>query len=152
MSMVIGLIVISFSLMTFMFTVFPLLEAQKKYQQTVLETLQTKVELMEVALKLSSVKKLEITSYSPRVQETDSTPLINACGTKVATGQVAVTNDLWHEGWICGRKIWIEGHGIYTVMDRMNSRFVGRLDIFNWSTRRAIRYGLKKRVVILTEM
>ena len=95
------------------------------------------------------VRILDITAYSPRIVETDSTPFINACMTPVALGQVAVSKDLWIAGYVCERRVWIQDLGIFVVMDRMNSRFRDRIDIFFFSTQAAREFGHKKRVVAL---
>ena len=95
------------------------------------------------------VRVLTVTSYSPRVVETDSTPFINACGSAVAEGQVAVSRDLWLAGWVCGRKIWVQDIGILTIMDRMNPRYEDSVDIFRFNTRKAKRFGRQKRIVAL---
>ena len=95
------------------------------------------------------VRMVDVTAYSPRVQETDSTPFINAEGLAVAEGQIAVSRDLFRAGWVFGRRVWIQGHGIYRISDLMNKRFRDRLDIFFFNTKDAKRFGQKKLVVAL---
>ncbi len=95
------------------------------------------------------IKPLTVTAYSPTVRETDSTPLINACNESVAEGQIAVSNDLWLAGWVCGKRVWVQGRGIYRISDRMNRRFKNRVDIFFFSTKDARRFGHKTLIVAL---
>lgn len=101
------------------------------------------------ASQVAAVDRVTVTAYSPRVIETDSTPFINACGKRVAEGQVAVSRDLWNAGYQCGSRILIEGKGEYIVMDKMNKRWKNRVDIFFMKTRHAYRFGKKSLIVRL---
>ena len=95
------------------------------------------------------IRVLSVTAYSPRVIETDSTPFINAFGSPVAEGQIAVSRDLFLAGWVFERRIWIQDMGVFVIMDRMNVRFKDSIDIFFFSTKRAKAFGRKKLVVAL---
>lgn len=100
------------------------------------------------------VRILTVTAYSPRVQETDATPFINAWGKSVDEGQIAVSRDLFLSGWTFGRKVWIQGEGIFVVSDLMGKKRRGRptfdsVDIFMFSTRKALRFGKLQRIVAL---
>ena len=78
------------------------------------------------------------TAYSPRVQETDSTPYITASGKHVSEKFIAA-NFLPF-----GTKVRI-GKDEYFVYDRMNKRFTNKpekhIDIFKHSTDEALRWG-----------
>lgn len=79
--------------------------------------------------------RMEVSAYSPRVEETDSTPLITASNKAVQTNFVA-NNCLPF-----GTKLQI-GDKIYEVQDRMNRRYgCDHLDLFMWETREAINWG-----------
>ena len=79
-----------------------------------------------------------ITTYTPSVEETDSTPLITASGFKINERNprrhriVAVSRDLKRK-YKFGTKLRIKGagkyDGTYTVRDVMNKRFRKRIDI-----------------------
>lgn len=79
-----------------------------------------------------------ITTYTPSVEECDSTPLITASGFKINERNpkrhriVAVSRDLKRK-YKFGTKLRIKGagkyDGTYTVRDVMNKRFRKRIDI-----------------------
>ena len=90
---------------------------------------------------ISSVAPSEvvtITTYTPSVEECDSTPLITASGFKINERNprrhriVAVSRDLKRK-YKFGTKLRIKGagkyDGTYTVRDVMNKRFTKRIDI-----------------------
>ena len=90
---------------------------------------------------ISSVAPSEVvtvTTYTPSVEECDSTPLITASGFKISERNpkrhriVAVSRDLKRK-YKFGTKIRIKGagkyDGTYTIRDVMNPRFRKRIDI-----------------------
>lgn len=89
------------------------------------------------------------TGYTARPEETDSTPHITAAGTKTREGIIAAN-------WLpFGTKVRIDGK-IYTVEDRMNSRytasFPARIDIVFSSVEKARKFGKQKiEIEILAE-
>lgn len=88
----------------------------------------------------TSVKSLKLTAYSSSPDETDDTPDITASGTKTRPGVVAA-NFLPF-----GTKVRIPGlfgEQVFTVEDRMHSRFQDRLDIWFPTKEEAKRFGLQ---------
>jgi 3D (Asp-Asp-Asp) domain-containing protein len=90
---------------------------------------------------VSSIAPSEVvtlTTYSPTVEQTDSTPLITASGFKINEGNpkrhriIAVSRDLKRK-YKFGTKLRIKGagkyDGTYTVRDVMNKRYTKRIDI-----------------------
>ena len=90
---------------------------------------------------ISSVAPSEvvtITTYSPTVEQTDSSPLITASGFKINESNpkrhriIAVSRDLKRK-YKFGTKLRIKGagkyDGTYTVRDVMNKRYTKRIDI-----------------------
>jgi len=81
---------------------------------------------------------VSVTTYSPSVGETDSTPLITASGFKINPINpkkhriIAVSRDLKRK-YKFGKKVRITGigklSGTYTIRDVMNKRFKKRVDI-----------------------
>ena len=79
-----------------------------------------------------------VTTYTPSVEECDSTPHITASGFKIDTLNpkrhkiIAVSRDLKRK-WKFGTKIRITGmgkhNGTYIVKDVMNKRYKKRIDI-----------------------
>ncbi|MBN1224917.1 MAG: 3D domain-containing protein [Candidatus Aminicenantes bacterium] len=92
----------------------------------------TRKELSEVkeALKVSDVQKVTVTAYSSTKSQCDDDPEITGCMRKVRPGTVAVSRDLLKCGWVFGKKVYIEGFGIFEINDLMNKRWQRRIDIF----------------------
>lgn len=93
------------------------------------------------------------TAYSPRPQETDSTPFITATGTRVRDGIIAA-NFLPFGTLIRIPELF--GDKIFTVEDRMNRRYTHayphRIDIFFHDTKKAIRFGKQSLTLEVVEM
>jgi len=100
------------------------------------------INMMEREIKME-IKGIEpdivtVTTYSPTVAQTDSTPLITASGFEINPKNpkrqriVAVSRDL-KKKYKFGKKIRITGigklSGTYTVRDVMNKRYRNRVDI-----------------------
>ena len=81
---------------------------------------------------------VDVTTYSPTVEQTDSTPLITASGFEINPANpkrqriIAVSRDL-KKKYKFGKKVRITGigklSGTYTVRDVMNKRYKKRVDI-----------------------
>lgn len=74
--------------------------------------------------------KVTLTCYQSVPSQTDSTPHITAINTRCQPGIAAVSRDLLEAGWTFGKKVWIEGHGVYTIEDIMNQRYRNHIDIW----------------------
>ena len=97
-----------------------------------------KSEIKIITLKKSSAV---VTAYSSTVDQTDSTPFINAAGKRVRFGTVAC-NFL-----PLGTKIKFNNFYpqlIFVVEDRMNKRFNQRIDIWFPTRRQAKNFGRRK--------
>ena len=101
--------------------------------------LKTEEERMdEYVAKAEPSEVVTVTTYTPSVEECDSTPLITASGFKISERNprrhriVAVSRDLKRK-YKFGTKIRIKGagkyDGTYTIRDVMNPRFRKRIDI-----------------------
>ena len=108
----------------------------------ILFILPMEINMMEKKIQME-IKGIEpdivtVTTYSPTVEQTDSTPLITASGFKINPINpkkqriVAVSRDLKRK-YKFGKKIRITGigklSGTYTVRDVMNKRYRNRVDI-----------------------
>ena len=92
----------------------------------------------EYVAKAEPSEVVTVTTYTPSVEECDSTPLITASGFKISERNprrhriVAVSRDLKRK-YKFGTKIRIKGagkyDGTYTIRDVMNPRFRKRIDI-----------------------
>jgi len=78
------------------------------------------------------------TIYHAVPEQTDSTPDITASGARIDINNplkhrwIAVSRDLEDKGFVFGVKVCVTGagqlDGIWTVQDRMNSRWTNRID------------------------
>jgi len=116
-----------------------------EYKITELEN-QIKQNKVEV---IDRLKQLHVTSYSPTKSQCDADPHITASMLPVKEGTIAVSRDLFNDGWVFGRCVYIEGLGVYEIRDLMNKRYTNRIDIFRWSKKKALRFGKKNLAVAL---
>jgi 3D (Asp-Asp-Asp) domain-containing protein len=108
----------------------------------ILFILPMEINMMEKEIEME-IKGIEpdivtVTTYSPTIAQTDSTPLITASGFKINPNNpkkqriVAVSRDL-KKKYKFGKKIRITGigklSGTYTIRDVMNKRYKNRVDI-----------------------
>ena len=68
---------------------------------------------------------------------------------KVRPGIIAVSRDLFDQGWVFGKKVYIKGHGVYEIADLMSKRYTDRMDIFFPETKDARQFGIKQMTVAL---
>ena len=79
-------------------------------------------------------------------------PDITAAMIKVKPGIVAVSRDLFESGWVFGKKVYIDGLGIFTIGDLMNKRWVKRIDILMFDKEQASEFGHDQRTVALLDL
>jgi len=94
----------------------------------------------EIEMEINEIEPdiVSVTTYSPTIEQTDSTPLVTASGYKINPANpkkqriVAVSRDLKRK-YKFGKKVRITGigklSGTYTIRDVMNKRFKKRVDI-----------------------
>ena len=94
----------------------------------------------EIEMEIKGIEPdiVSVTTYSPTIEQTDSTPLITASGYKINPANpkrqriIAVSRDLKRK-YKFGKKVRITGigklSGTYTVRDVMNKRYKKRVDI-----------------------
>ena len=95
------------------------------------------------------VRELTITAYSPTEAECGPNPTITASQTKARPGIVAVSRDLFAQGWVFGKKVYVKGHGVFEIADLMGKGHSKRMDIFIPDTDKAKRFGKKQTTVAL---
>jgi len=86
-----------------------------------------------------------VTAYNADTAQTDSDPDIAASLRRVKPGTIAVSRDLFDRGWVFGRKVRLEGLGIYEINDLMAARHNRAVDIFIHSNSQALAFG-KRRI------
>lgn len=107
---------------------------------------------MEDIMCKNCARYVDCTAYTASEDETDSDPTITASMTKVRPGIIAVSRDLFDQGFVFGKKVYIEGLGIYTVMDLMNKKYINRIDVFLGNKKEAFSFGAKKVKISLLEI
>lgn len=90
---------------------------------------------------LQPKRTLTVTAYSPRKRETDATPFHTASNRKVRNGIVAVSRDLFAQGWVFGKKVYLKGMGVFVIDDLMAEEKRQQIDIFMFDTDKALRFG-----------
>lgn len=90
------------------------------------------------------VALVTVTAYNAEVSQCDADPDIAASMRKVRPGTIAVSRDLFEKGWVFGRKVRIEGLGIFEINDLMAARHGNSIDIFLGSTQQAHAFGKRR--------
>ncbi|MBI3304705.1 3D domain-containing protein [Candidatus Parcubacteria bacterium] len=85
-------------------------------------------------------RRILVTAYSSTLDQTDASPFVTARGTLVRDGIVAA-NFLPFGAKVRFPKIW--PHKVFTVEDRMHSRFSDRVDVWFATRAEAQTFGLK---------
>ncbi len=89
------------------------------------------------------VYKVHVTAYSASKRQCDDDPLIAASMRKVKAGTIAVSRDLFQQGWVFGKKVHLEGLGVFEINDLMNKRYEKRIDVFMWEEAEAKEFGVR---------
>jgi 3D (Asp-Asp-Asp) domain-containing protein len=97
-------------------------------------------------------RRLTVTAYSPEECVADNPLLITASNTKVREGIVAVSQDLFRQGWVFGKKIYIKNHGVFTITDLMSTAKRRSIDIFMKDGQRAVQFGKQQIEVVLLDV
>ncbi|MGE4265709.1 MAG: hypothetical protein AB7E46_14695 [Desulfovibrio sp.] len=90
------------------------------------------------------VSMVTVTAYNADPAQTDSDPEIAASMRRVRPGTIAVSRDLFNKGWVFGRKVRIEGLGIYEINDLMAARHDKAIDVFIGCNQRAQAFGKRR--------
>lgn len=110
-------------------------------------------DLYDENMKLKSkTKKMTVSFYTSRVQETDDSPEISANGQNIWTLYKQGSNTCASNDYKMGTKLTVEGFGDCIVRDVMNTRYTGtgRIDWYmGYSTTEALKLGVKKNVTVI---
>jgi 3D (Asp-Asp-Asp) domain-containing protein len=99
--------------------------------------------------KINKPIKVTLTAYTKRKKECKTNDGIGASMRKVKPGTVAVSRDLFRQGYIFGRKIYIEGIGVFTVNDLTHRKYSKTIDIYYNNYNKAVKFGRKESYVSL---
>jgi len=95
---------------------------------------------------------LEVTAYSPTVDQCDDDPFIAASGYRVDDFTVAVSQNMRHNGWGFGKFVYIPDlNQFFKINDVMNRRYDKRIDVFKWDRKEAREFGYKELEVYLID-
>jgi 3D (Asp-Asp-Asp) domain-containing protein len=104
--------------------------------------------------KLDRIEKVNVTltGYHPWSNgiNSDGYPQTTAIMTAPVAGWTcAISSELVNKGWL-GKKIYIEGVGVFKAEDRMNENLNGlRIDLCMGSLQQALDFGKKKNVLAI---
>ena len=93
---------------------------------------------------------IRVTGYTACVEECDDDPQVTASMRRVRPGKtVAVSRDLYKQGWTFGKRVWVEGYGEKEITDLMNERFTKRVDLLVASKKVANGINADRQAVLL---
>jgi 3D (Asp-Asp-Asp) domain-containing protein len=127
--------------------------AQTKELAASHSTLEEEARILKKALaQRERVKDVTVTAYNPEEDQCDEDPYVAASMRRVRSGTIAVSRDLFRQGWVFGRKVRIEGLGIFEINDLMNKRFSNRIDVFMWDRNQAEAFGRRRAQAALLDI
>lgn len=97
--------------------------------------LQQEFKIQELSIKAGHVHEVTVTAYILR-----KTPTYT--GEKTREGIVAVSRDLLKAGWEMGKKVHIEGLGVFRIADLMPPQWTKRIDVWQPSLEAAHKQGV----------
>ena len=93
---------------------------------------------------------IRVTGYTACVEECDDDPQMTASMKLVRPGKtVAVSRDLYKQGWTFGKRVWIEGYGEKEITDLMHERFKKKVDLLVASKKVANGINADRQAVLL---
>ena len=110
--------------------------------------------ILSKELKLDTIKKANVTltGYHPWSNgiNSDGYPQTTATMTvPIAGWTCAISSELVNKGWL-GKKIYIEGIGVFKAEDRMSCNLSGlRIDLCLGSLQQALNFGKKKNILAI---
>jgi len=91
-----------------------------------------------------------VTAYHPGVYCVGSPKGVTASGQKVKEGMVAVSRDVERGlNLDFGDRLLLHGLGVFEFQDRMASRCRKKVDIFMDCRQKAVRFGVRRYVVLV---
>lgn len=122
---------------------------QVSYLQQDVTDLAAKTRELQSRIDERCVERVTVTAYTPSKRECDADPRITASMQSVRAGTVAVSRDLFEDGWVFGKKVYLMGLGIYEITDLMHKRHSKKIDIFMWNKKDAVTFGRRKTTAAL---
>jgi len=98
-------------------------------------------------------KLLTVTAYtSVELREFPEQQLLTASLSKPKEGAIAVSRDLFKQGWVFGKKVYIKNHGVFVITDLMGNSKIKSVDIYMNDQDRALQFGKKQIEVVLLDV
>ncbi len=98
-------------------------------------------------------KLLTVTAYtSVELREVPEQQLLTASLSKPKEGAIAVSRDLFKQGWVFGKKVYIKNHGVFVITDLMGNSKTKSVDIYMNDQDRALQFGKKQIEVVLLDV
>ena len=91
-----------------------------------------------------------VTAYYPRVYCKHTPVGYTTSGVKVSEGMLAVSRDVEKNlNLEFGDRVMLHGMGVFEFQDRMHPRMTNKVDVFMKSKQKAVRFGVRRYVVLV---
>jgi 3D (Asp-Asp-Asp) domain-containing protein len=128
------------------------LEMEKVRDESTLLSMVVMANLSKIADPIPN-KVLTVTAYtSTELQEYPEQQLLTASLAKPREGAIAVSRDLFKQGWVFGKKVYIKDHGVFIITDLMGNSKSKSVDIYMNDQERAMQFGKKQIEVVLLDV
>lgn len=128
------------------------LELEKVRDESTLLRMVVMANLAKIADPIPN-KMLTVTAYTcEELREYPGQQLLTASSAKPKEGGIAVSRDLFQQGWVFGKKVYIKNHGVFVITDLMADRKTKSVDIFMDDQGRALQFGKKRIEVVLLDV
>lgn len=105
-----------------------------------------RVKEIEDEMLLEDVKSVNVTAYTLDKKECGEDFTKTSSMEKAKPGMVAVSRDLFDDGWTFGKRIYISGVGIFTIADLIKNTHKNKIDVLMFDKKAAKKFGIKKDV------
>lgn len=98
-------------------------------------------------------RMLTVTAYTPvELTQSPEQQLLTASLSKPKEGGIAVSPDLFKQGWVFGKKVYIKNHGVFVITDLMANSKTKSVDIFMNDHGKALQFGKRQIEVVLLDV
>lgn len=150
---VIGYMIFSLAMISHLVNIKGQQQAELKLSQILIRSQEEYIAELESRLAYKYNRAVTLTAYTARSRECDETPHVTAMMVKPRPGRtIAVSRDLFDDGWTFGRSVYIAGLGVYVIEDLMHKRHTQRIDILMGTVREANKFGkISGQAVLIAE-
>lgn len=128
------------------------LEMEKVRDESTLLRMVVMANLSKIADPIPN-KMLTVTAYtSVELRTSPEQVLLTASLSKPKEGVVAVSRDLFRQGWVFGKKVYIKNHGVFVITDLMGNSKTKSVDIYMNDQDRAVQFGKRQIEVVLLDV